>query len=66
MISHLYKNAEKAGHEDVNIYHFEILSNSFKNNKFKKKLPEVLHIKHGIPTRSKTISAIKFVQLTNY
>ena len=36
--SHLYEHAEKTGHENVNIDHFEILSNGFKKNKFKRKL----------------------------
>ena len=36
--SHLYEYAEKTGNENVNIDHFEILSNGFKNNKFKKNL----------------------------
>ena len=48
--SHLYEHAEKTGHENVNIDHFEILSNGFKNNKFKRKLAEALHIKHKRPT----------------
>ena len=43
--SQLYKHAEKTGHENVNIYHFEILSNGYKNNKFKRKLVEPLYIK---------------------
>ena len=47
---HLYENAEKTGHENVNIDHFEILSNGCKSNKFKRKLAEVLHIKHERPT----------------
>ena len=48
--SHLYLHAEKTRHEDVNINHFEILSNGYKNNKFKRKLAEALHIKHERPT----------------
>ena len=48
--SHLYEHAEKTGHENVNIDHFEILSNGYKNNKFKRKLAEALHIKHERPT----------------
>ena len=48
--SHLYEHAEKTGHEKVNIDHFEILSNDYKNNKFKIKLAEALHIKHERPT----------------
>ena len=48
--SHLYEHAEKTGHENVNIDHFEILSSGFKNNKFKRKLAEALHIKHERPT----------------
>ena len=44
--SHLYLHAEKTGHKNVNIDHFEILSNGYKNNKFKRKLGEALHIKH--------------------
>ena len=47
---HLYAHAEKTGHENVNIDHFEILSNGYKNNKFKRKLAEALHIKHERPT----------------
>ena len=49
---HLYAHAEKTGHENVNIDHFEILSNGYKNNKFKRKLAEALHIKHERPTLS--------------
>ena len=30
--SHLYEHAEKTGHENVNIVHFEILSNGYKNS----------------------------------
>ena len=48
--SHLYEHAEKTGHKNVNIDHFEILSNGYKNNKFKRKLAEALHIKHERPT----------------
>ena len=48
--SHLYEHAEKTGHENVNIDHFEILLNDYKNNKFKRKLVETLHIKHKRPT----------------
>ena len=48
--SHLYEHAEKTGHENVNIDHFEILSNGYKNNKFKRKLAEALYIKHERPT----------------
>ena len=48
--SHLYEHAEKTGYENVNIHHFEIPSNGFKNNKFKKKLAVSLHIKHERPT----------------
>ena len=44
--SHLHVHAEKTGPENVNIDHFEILSNGYKNNKFKRKLAEALHIKH--------------------
>ena len=47
---HLYEHAEKTGHENMNIDHFEILSNGYKNNKFKRKLGEALHIKHERPT----------------
>ena len=50
--SHLYEHAEKPGHENANRDHFEILSNGFKNNKLKRKLPEALHIKHERPTRN--------------
>ena len=42
---HLYGHGEKTGHENVNIDHFQILSNGYKNNKFKIKLAEALHIK---------------------
>ena len=45
-----YKYAEKTGHENVNIDHLEILSNGYKNNRFKRKLAEALHIKHERPT----------------
>ena len=48
--SHLYEHAEKTGHENVNIDDFEILSNGFKNNKFKRKLAGTLHVKHGRPS----------------
>ena len=48
--SHLYLHAEKTGHENVNINHFETLSNGYKNNKFKRKLAAALHIKHERPT----------------
>ena len=44
--SHLHEHAGKAGHENVNIDHFETLSNGYKSNKFKRKLAEALHIKH--------------------
>ena len=49
------------------IDHFEILSNGSKN-KFKRKLAEALHIKHkkNYSERSRTINAIKVVQLTKY
>ena len=47
--SHLFEHAEKTGHGNVNIDHFEILSNSYRNNKFKRKLAESLHIKHERP-----------------
>ena len=36
--SHLYKHAEKTSHENVKIDHCEILSNGYKNNKFKRNL----------------------------
>ena len=36
--SHLYEHPEKTGHENVNIDHFKILLNGFKNNKFKRNL----------------------------
>ena len=48
--SHLYVHTEKTGPENVNIDHFEILSNGYKNNKFKRKFAEALHIKHERPT----------------
>ena len=47
---HLYEHAEKTGHGNVNIHYFEILSNGYRNNKFKRKLAEPLHIKHERPT----------------
>ena len=47
---HLYKHAEKTRHKNLNIDHFEILSNGYKNNKFKRKLAKALHIKHERPT----------------
>ena len=47
---HLYEYAEKTGHGNVNIHYFEILSNGYRNNKFKRKLAEPLHIKHERPT----------------
>ena len=34
----------------MNIDHFEILSNGYKDNKFKRKLAEALNIKHARPT----------------
>ena len=66
--SHLYEHEGKTGHENVNIDHFEILSNGLKN-KFKRKLAQTLHIKHEIPTLNvqiRTIRAIKVVQLKKY
>ena len=48
--SQLYEHAEKTGHENVNTDYFEILSNGYKNNKFKRKLAAALHIKHERPT----------------
>ena len=49
--SRLHEHAEKSGHKNVNIHHSEILSNGYKNNKFKRKLAEEpLHIKHKRPT----------------
>ena len=48
--SHLYEHAEKTAHGNVNIDHIEILSNGYRNNKFKRKLAEALHIKHERPT----------------
>ena len=44
--SHLYEHAEKTGHGNVNIDHFEILLNGYGNNKLKRKLAEAVHIKH--------------------
>ena len=64
--SHLLEDAEKIGPENVNIDHFEILSNGYKNNKFKRKLAEVLHIKHDRPTLNVQVSAIKVLQLKKY
>ena len=61
--SHLYLHAEKTGHENVNIDHFEILSNGYKNNKFKRKLAEGLHIKHERPTlnvQERSVSLLLF------
>ena len=52
LINHLYEHAEKTGYENVNIDHLEILSNGYKNDKFKRKLAEALHIKHERPTLS--------------
>ena len=48
--SHLFEHAGNTGHENVNIDNFEILSSGYKNNKFKRKLAEALHIKHVRPT----------------
>ena len=48
--SHLYKHAEKTDHGNVNIDHFEILSNGYRTNKFKRKLEEALHIKYERPS----------------
>ena len=48
--SNLFEHAEKTGYENINIDHFKILSNGFKNNKFKRKLADELHIKHERPT----------------
>ena len=48
--SHLYEHAQKTGQENVNLDHFEILLNAYKNNKFKRKLAKALHIKHERPT----------------
>ena len=48
--SQLYEHAEKTGHENVNTDYFEILSNGYKNNKFKRRLSKALHIKHERPT----------------
>ena len=48
--SHLYEHAECTGHENVNIDHFEILSNGYKYNKFKRKVGQGLLIKHERPT----------------
>ena len=51
-MSHLVEYAEKTRQKDVNIDDFEILSNGYKNNKFKRTLAEALHIKHERPTLS--------------
>ena len=51
-MSHLVEYAEKTRQKDVNIHDFEILSNGYKNNKFKRTLAEALHIKHERPTLS--------------
>ena len=48
--SHSYEHAEKTGHENGNMDHFEIPWNDYKNNNFKGKLVEALHIKHKRPT----------------
>ena len=48
--SHLIEHAEKTGYENMNIDHFEILLNGYRNNKFKGKVAEALHIKHERPT----------------
>ena len=37
---------QKTGHGNVNIDHFEILLNGYRNNKLKRKLAEAVHIKH--------------------
>ena len=50
MMSYLCAHAEKTGQENLNINYFEILSNGYKNVKFKRKLAEALHIKHERPT----------------
>ena len=47
--SHLSEHAEKTSHENVNIDHFEILSNGYKKNEFKRNLAEALHLKHERP-----------------
>ena len=39
-------------HENVNIDNFQILPIDYKNNKFKRKLAEALHIKHERPTQN--------------
>ena len=53
MISHTCVYTQKrASILNVNIDHFEILSNGYKNNKFERKLVEALHIKHERPTVS--------------
>ena len=41
---------KKSEHENAKKSDFEILSNSYKNNKFKRLLAEALHIKHERPT----------------
>ena len=64
---HLYEHAEKTRHENVNVDHFEILSNGYKDNKFKRKLAEALHIKHERPAlnvQKESVPLKLFVQLT--
>ena len=36
--SHLYEHAEKTGHQNVNIDHFEVLSNDYKTTNSKENL----------------------------
>lgn len=47
--SHLVKHTRKIGHEYVNVDNFEILPSGYRNNRFKGKLAEALHIKHVKP-----------------
>ena len=48
--SYLSEHVVKTGQENVNIDHFEILCNGYKNNKFKRNLAVALHIKNERPT----------------
>ena len=47
--SRIVKHTRKIGNEYVNLDNFEILSSGYRNNRFKGKLAEALHIKHVKP-----------------
>ena len=47
--SRLVKHTRKIGHEYVNLDNFEILSSGYRNNRFKGRHPEALHINHVKP-----------------